>query len=57
MGVDDTSMLFSLVYNGTYCIPNMIICTGIMVIVAKFYPQLLTENEEEKEVKEEVVNE
>ena len=58
MGVDDTSMLFSLVYNGTYCIPNMIICTGIMVIIAKFYPQLLTENEEQKEeVKEDVVNE
>ncbi len=46
MGVDDTSMLFSFVYNATYCIPNAIICSIIMALIAKFYPVLLEEKEE-----------
>lgn len=52
MGVDDSTMLFSFVYNATYCIPNAIICTVIMVLVARFYPVLLN-----AEVKEETVEE
>lgn len=53
-GVDSGSMLFSFVYNGTYCLPNMILSTAIMVIIAKVAPFLLDvnykkENEEENE--------
>ena len=59
MGVDDTTMMFSFVYNGTYCIPNAIICTIIMVVIARFYPQLLEDNKEEvqEEIKEDETNE
>ncbi len=56
LGVQGDSWWFSFVYNGAYNIPNIIICTAVMVIIAKFYPQLLNaeekavvnENEEEK---------
>lgn len=56
MGVDDSTMLFSFVYNATYCIPNAIICTVIMVLVARFYPVLLNAEEKEETV-EEIQNE
>lgn len=45
-GIDDSTMLYSLVYNGTYCIPNMIVCTGIMVILELVAPFLLNPNAE-----------
>lgn len=32
---------FAICYNACYCIPNIILCTGIMVIVHKLYPQFL----------------
>lgn len=35
------SILFSIVYNGAYMIPNIIICTGLMVLLAKTRPVLL----------------
>ena len=58
-GVNDTTWVYSLVYNGTYCIPNAILCSVIMGLIAKFYPQLLTTEKEsqEAEVKEEKTNE
>ena len=62
--VANDSWLYSFVYNGTYSIPNIIICTGIMVLVARFYPMFLEpdkadENDitEEIEVKEVQYNE
>lgn len=45
---------YSWVYNGIYMIPNIIICAGIMVVVAKFYPQFL---EDSSEIKEEALEE
>ena len=33
--------MYSLIYNGLYCIPNMIICCIFLVIIYKFYPQIL----------------
>lgn len=61
-GANDTTWVYSLVYNGTYCIPNAIICTVIMVLIARFYPAILSiekriEEEEIVENKEEEVNE
>ncbi|MGM9969327.1 MAG: energy-coupled thiamine transporter ThiT [Anaeroplasma sp.] len=32
---------YSFLYNGLYCIPNIIICTLVMVIIAKAYPMFL----------------
>lgn len=51
---------YSWLYNGIYMIPNIVICTVIMVIVAKFYPQFLEDTtvsnnealEEKKEMEE-----
>lgn len=37
---------YSFLYNGLYCIPNMIICTAIMVLIAVFYPLFI--NAEDK---------
>ena len=56
-GIASDSMLFSFVYNGTYSFPNIILCTLIMVVLAKIAPFLLDVNykkevetlEEEKE--------
>ncbi|MCR5231639.1 MAG: energy-coupled thiamine transporter ThiT [Acholeplasmatales bacterium] len=57
LGVADNSALFSWVYNGAYCIPNIIISMVVMVIIAKFYPVFLNPEEKEavKEETEEVV--
>lgn len=41
IGVADTSWLYSFLYNGFYCIPNIIICTTIMVLLVRFYPQFI----------------
>ena len=37
---------YSFLYNGLYCIPNMIICTAVMVLMAIYYPVFI--NVEEK---------
>lgn len=57
LGVADNSALFSWVYNGAYCIPNIIISMVVMVIIAKFYPIFLNPEEKDdvKEETEEVV--
>lgn len=36
-------VLYSLLYNGLYCIPNIVICLAIMLILNKSYPQLISE--------------
>lgn len=41
MNIADTSWLYSFIYNGAYCIPNILICTAIMVILVRFYPQFI----------------
>lgn len=48
MGVNGGSWLYSFVYNGAYCIPNIIICTPIMILIAKVYPAFLEPKEQEK---------
>lgn len=48
MGVANDSWAYSFIYNGAYCIPNIIICTIIMVILAKFYQMIFFD---EKDVK------
>ena len=52
MGVANSSWLYSFVYNGAFCIPNIIICTGLMILIAKVYPQLLNDGEEAKDTDE-----
>ena len=52
LGVADNSALFSWVYNGAYCIPNIIISILIMVLIAKVYPVLLNPENDLKEEKE-----
>lgn len=53
MNISDSSWLYSFVYNGMFCIPNIIICTIVMVILQKYYKQILNPSELtlEKEVK------
>lgn len=36
-----SGVAYSFVYNGLYCIPNLVICTVIMVLITRFYPKLL----------------
>ena len=48
MGVNGGSWLYSFVYNGAYCIPNIIICTPVMILIAKVYPAFLEPKEQEK---------
>ena len=45
MGVNNATWAYSFVYNGAYSIPNIILCTGIMVLIAKVYPQFLKVND------------
>ena len=40
---------YSAIYNGLYCLPNIVICTGLMVLLAKFYPQFLSPDVKEEE--------
>ena len=40
-GIADNLPAFSWVYNGAYCIPNIIIAIIILIIIAKAYPQFL----------------
>lgn len=44
LNVSDASWGYSFLYNGAYCIPNIVICTVLMVLVARFYPQFLAPN-------------
>ena len=39
--VSDASWGYSFLYNGAYCIPNIILCGATLLMVAKFYPQFL----------------
>ncbi len=39
---------YSFLYNGLYCIPNIIIACVIMVVINKFYPQFLNESRKEQ---------
>ena len=52
LGVANSSWLYSFVYNGAFSIPNIIICTIIMVIIAKFYSQLLNPDDTTGRAKE-----
>lgn len=49
-------MAYSFLYNGLYCIPNIILCTLIMVVLAITYPQFLNPNPKTDKI-EEVKNE
>lgn len=40
--------LYSLLYNGLYCIPNIIIAIIVMLILNNFYPQFLEINHKEE---------
>lgn len=40
-GIKNDGWLYSFIYNGAYMIPNIIICTIIMVLIAKFYPMFI----------------
>lgn len=40
-GIADDSWIYSFVYNGAYCIPNIIICGAVMVIFALYYDKVL----------------
>lgn len=54
MNIADTSWLYSFIYNGAYCIPNIIICGAIMVILVRFYPQFIEVSEKNEKIEEEV---
>ena len=56
-GASNDTWLYSFVYNGAYMIPNIVLSTTIMVIIARFYPNLLNPNqkiEAEEELDENV---
>lgn len=57
LNINDTSWLYSFIYNGAYSIPNVIICTVIMVIIAKFYPKFIDVDEDVKLIEEKKINE
>ena len=52
LGVANSSWLYSFVYNGAFSIPNVIICTIVMVILAKVYPIFLNPDESSQREKE-----
>ena len=54
-GIEDSSWLFSFMYNGAYCIPNTILSLVLMVIIAKYYPQILNPRLENEVNSEEIV--
>ena len=53
-GVNGASWLYTFVYNGAYSIPNIIICTSVMVLIAKLYPIFLNPEEKEEVLTSEV---
>jgi len=40
-GIGDSSWAFSFIYNGAYNIPNIALSLAVMIIIAKFYPQII----------------
>ena len=44
--------LYSWLYNGLYMIPNIIVCTVVMIIIAKFYPIFLNPDDSNERAKE-----
>lgn len=52
-GVANNSWLYSFVYNGSYCIPNIIICTGLMVLIGTLYSQFLLPKKNNEKAEEE----
>ncbi len=56
-GINDSSWLYSFIYNGTFMIPNIIICTITMILINKINPAILNIDYENKEEKEEDTNE
>lgn len=57
MNIADTSWLYSFIYNGAYCIPNIILCGAIMVILVRFYPQFIEAGDPTQKSKEVINNE
>lgn len=43
---------YSFVYNGIYCLPNIVICTLLMVLIAKIYPMFINASDNKKVVSE-----
>lgn len=52
LGVANSSWLYSFVYNGAFSIPNIIICTAILVVIAKVYPVFLNPDDTTGRAKE-----
>ena len=50
-GVNNASWLYSIVYNGSYCIPNVILCTSIMALLSLKYDFFLCPAEGTKVIK------
>ena len=48
-GINTSSWLYSFVYNGSYGIPNIILCTSIMVLLSLKYDFFLSPKEEKIE--------
>lgn len=46
--------LYSLVYNGTYCLPNIVLSTALMVIFARFYQKFFEVEQDYKDLNKEV---
>ena len=44
-GVNNSTWLYSIVYNATYCIPNIILCSAIMVLISLKYDFFLCPSE------------
>lgn len=53
-GVSNSTWLYSIVYNGTYCIPNIILCSAIMVLISLKYDFFLCPQEGQIEKQKEV---
>jgi len=48
-GIANNLQAYSWIYNGAYCIPNIVICTVIMVIIGIFYEFILNPITQAKE--------
>lgn len=44
-GIKDNLVAFSWIYNGAYCIPNILLSTVIILIIAISYPHLLNDKD------------
>ena len=52
LGLADDSWIYSFVYNGAYCIPNIIICGIVMVLLVAYYDKVLFPEDLNEAVKE-----